>query len=107
MEPALIALIGTIFGGAGVKLAEKLLNRKRERHDLAADIREELRKDLESVRLELQRTAEALKEARNDLDGWKEKYYTLLEEMINLKTKIEISAQEVRDRQNKNIDNDE
>lgn len=82
MEPTLFALIGAVFAGAGVKLVEKLLGRKKEQVDLAADIREELRKDLAAVKSELQRV-------ENELDDWKKKYYAQIEHMIELKTELE------------------
>lgn len=73
MDPALVALIGTVFGGAGLKGIESLLNRSKTQNDVAAQIRTELRTDVQALRTELERQ-------EKELDIWKAKYYELLDQ---------------------------
>lgn len=72
-NPALLALIGTIFGGAGLKLVEGLLNKSKTQTDVAAQIRAELRTDVQALRDEIRKV-------ETELDEWKTKYYDLLDQ---------------------------
>lgn len=81
---AWIALIGAVFGGAGLKLVEHLVNRSKLRIDAAADIREELREEINSLRKEVRVLS-------SDLDEWKNKYYLLLERFNRMKIEHQIS----------------
>lgn len=72
-NPAFLALMGTIFGGAGLKIVEGLLNKSKTQMDVAAQIRSELRTDVQGLRDEI-RKVEA------ELDEWKKKYYDLLDQ---------------------------
>lgn len=73
LNPALLALIGTIFGGVGLKVVEALLNRSKTQSDLASQIRQELREEVQGLREELRRV-------EGELDNWKFKYYELLDQ---------------------------
>jgi hypothetical protein len=73
MDPAVIALIGTVFGGAGLKAIESLLNRSKTQSDVASQIRAELRTDVQALRAELDKL-------EKELDAWKAKYYDLLDQ---------------------------
>lgn len=81
MDTAWIALIGTVFGGAGLKLIESVLSRGQGKIDTATAMREELRKESVALREEL-RTVE------KDLDAWKEKYFLLLQEYLEIKSHL-------------------
>lgn len=65
MIEAVIALTAALFGGAGLKIIEALVNRKKDRADFAAQLRDELRVDLASIREELQRVEERLERSRS------------------------------------------
>lgn len=73
MDPALIALIGTLFGGVVLKVVESLLNRGKTQSDVAAQIRTELRTDIQALRDEIRKV-------ETELDMWKSKYYDLLDQ---------------------------
>lgn len=75
---AYTALIGALLGGSGLKLIEWWLNRAKTKDDSAKDFRQELRTDLTEVKKELDRV-------ENELDAWKEKYYKLLEQNLELR----------------------
>jgi len=72
-NPAFLALIGTIFGGAGLKIVENLLNKSKTQSDVAAQIRTELRTDVQALRDEIRKV-------ETELDMWKAKYYDLLDQ---------------------------
>jgi GrpB-like predicted nucleotidyltransferase (UPF0157 family) len=81
IDTAIIALIGTVFGGAGLKTVETFLTRGQKKTDEAAILREELRKEATSLR-------EELRAVEKELDSWKEKYFLLLQEYLELKGKL-------------------
>jgi predicted nuclease with TOPRIM domain len=78
-----IAIAAAVFGGAGVKVIEKWLNRSEVKDDSAFKLRTELREELERLRKELEETKE-------DLDEYRTKYYAMMEQFS--KTKIELEA---------------
>jgi septal ring factor EnvC (AmiA/AmiB activator) len=75
---ALLALGGAVLGGSGLKVIEHWLNKSKDKIDVAKDFRQELRTDLSETKKELDRVEE-------ELDKWKEKYYALLQENLELK----------------------
>lgn len=81
MDTAWIALIGTLFGGAALKIVEGLFAKGTTKVDLATSLREELRK--ESTQLK-----EEVRLAEHELDTWKEKYYNLYQEYIDIKQQV-------------------
>lgn len=80
LDTAWIALIGTVFGGVGLKGLEAFLARGSNKEDAASQLRDELRSDSKSLRKEL-------RQQEKSLDGWKEKYFMLLQEYLEEKTK--------------------
>jgi malate synthase len=87
-NPTVLALLGTIFGGVGLKVTEAFLGKKKVQSDEAASIRKELREDVNSLR-------QQIKEQKMETDKWRDEYYKSLEvisatksEVINIKTKI-------------------
>lgn len=70
MDVALIALIGTLCGGAGLKIVEHLLGRGSKKEDLASSLRSELRQDLANLKADLREESKAA-------DEWQQKYWEL------------------------------
>lgn len=87
LDPAWIALIGTLCGGIGLKVLEHWLGKSKVKIDDAARIRDELRIEITTQRTEI-RELEAL------VDKWRTQYYALREEFIAEKTKytLELDA---------------
>lgn len=77
-EVTLFALLGAIFGGAGLKIVEWVLKRGERRETTRAELREELRNDVQHLR-------EVLQRVEKDLDNWKVRYYNLLQAYNELK----------------------
>jgi FtsZ-binding cell division protein ZapB len=67
----ILALVAALFGGAGLKIMESILNRAKDRNDLATQIREELRRDVVSLRSEIDGL-------ESEVVSWRERYYDLL-----------------------------
>lgn len=84
MAEAVIAAIAAVFGGAGLKLVESLVNKSKVKVDVATQIRDELRVEIGSLRKEL-------KSAETRLDKTRDMYYAVLHAFNLAKTKM-ISA---------------
>ena len=85
---ALIALIGTLFGGGGLELIRRALAKSKEREDSATSLRNELRTELNSLKHEML-------EVEKELDKWKLKYYELFEKYLLVKLQYEEALTEL------------
>lgn len=88
MEAAWIALIATLFGGAGLKIIESFLSRGQKKVDAATAMRDELRKEGELLKKEAQTLREEIRTVEKELDAWKEKYFLLLQEFLEIKGQL-------------------
>lgn len=88
MDAAWIALVATLFGGAGLKAIESFLSRGQKRVDTATALREELRKEGESLKKEAATLREEIRSVEKELDSWKEKYFGLMEQFIEIKNEL-------------------
>lgn len=84
---SVIALIGTLFGGAGLTLTTKWASKNKDREDAATKFRDELRSEVIRLR-------EELAKVEKELDEWKEKYYALLQDGIMFKKAVERQIEE-------------
>lgn len=78
MNEAWIALIGTVFGGAGFKIIEFFLGRKGRKEDFATKLRGELRGEVVDLRREADKLHDEADELRHEIDTWRKKYYSLV-----------------------------
>lgn len=74
-NPGFVALMGTLFGGAGLKIIEQQLGRAKARAADALSMREELRKEIEGLRAQLDKSAAEELRLEGLVDEWKEKYW--------------------------------
>lgn len=81
LDPAVIALVGTLFGGIGLKLVETWLGRNQVKIDDAGNIRNELRLEITALRIENS-------DLEKDVDVWREKYYRTYEKLINVRAQL-------------------
>jgi chromosome segregation ATPase len=85
-----VALMGTVFGGVGLKVVEQWLGRAKERATEAAGIREELRKEIDALRAQIEKAnAEELR-LEAQIEEWRGKYYDLRDEKQQVVTELTI-----------------
>ena len=77
----LIGVGSALFGGAGVKILEKLLARKSEQFLEAEKIRAELRDEIEFLKTEMEKLSA-------EVVLWRERYWTFYEEAAQLRTQL-------------------
>ncbi|ASN73263.1 hypothetical protein SEA_WARPY_232 [Streptomyces phage Warpy] len=92
---AWIALIGTVLGGVGLKFVEHWLSRSKVRDDTAAQLRNELRAEIQGLKQELNNV-------ETDLDKWRGKYYELMDNFIKVKSELETAMRTLQSQQNNN-----
>ena len=85
-----VALMGTIFGGAGLKVIESWLGKAKERATEAAGIREELRKEIDNLRAQLERADTEEQRLEALIEEWRSKYYDLRDEKQQVLTELTI-----------------
>lgn len=81
IDPAWVALGGTVLGTIGLKIAESILGKGRVKIDDASKIRDELRQSVETQRKEIT-------ELDKEVDRWKKDYYDLRDQLSETKTKL-------------------
>lgn len=85
-----VALVGTIFGGAGLKVIESWLGRAKERATEAQAMREELYKQITDLRTQLDKAEAEELRLEGLIDEWRSKYYDLRDEKTNVVTELTI-----------------
>jgi peptidoglycan hydrolase CwlO-like protein len=85
VNPTVLALIGTVMGGSGLKITESILSKRKTQADEATTIRTELRTEVENLR-------KLMKEAEGEVDEWRNKYYALVSEVAGLRAEAEAAA---------------
>lgn len=75
-----LALFGTIFGGVGLKIVESWLNNPTKRDSTPAELREELRTQIEGLKEDVDRRERVIDELELEVDAWREKYWQLIAE---------------------------
>lgn len=81
-----IALVGTIFGGVGLKLVEHWLNKSQERTTEQQNMREELREEIQGLKNEI-------RNLNLEVDKWRGMYYTTRDEKITVETNLRITQE--------------
>jgi uncharacterized protein (DUF3084 family) len=88
----IIALLGTIFGGAGLEFIKRWLGKAKEKDDTATNLRNELRTELTALKAEMAAV-------EKELDEWKAKYYDVVEKYLTVKIQYENLLRQLGDRQ--------
>lgn len=89
LDPAWIALIGTLCGGIGLKVLEHWLGKSKLRVDEASKLRDELRIEINAQRQEI-------KELEISVDKWRSEYYALKDEFIAEKTRYTLELDNLK-----------
>lgn len=94
-NPAIVAGVCTIFGGIALKVTEAWLNRSSSRTTEAAEIRNELRLQISSLREDLVRLQTERDAVEREVDEWKDRYYEQVQKMTALLIEAERLKQKV------------
>lgn len=86
MDVAWIALIGTVFGGVGLKVVDHYLSKNKVKIDDAARIRDELRIEITSLRDEVNKL-------EAERDKWRADYYDLRDKIADLQAQVTLLRQ--------------
>jgi chromosome segregation ATPase len=92
----LIALVGTLFGGIGLEVTKRWLNRAKEKNDTAKQIRDELRTDMATLRQEVQTLKAELDKVEAEVVQWQEKYFELRSKYVTLKGLYEDALRQIQ-----------
>lgn len=90
IDPAWLALVGTLCGGAGLKFAEHWLGRNKVKVDEASKIRDELRISINSQK-------EEIKALEAEVNKWRAEYYDLRDKYSEIQTKYTIALEKIRE----------
>lgn len=96
LDPAWIALIGTLCGGIGLKVLEHWLGKSKVKIDEATKLRDELRIELTAQREEIKVLEAAVDRWRQDYYDLRDKYSTLNTEYLIALEKIKAEAEEAK-----------
>lgn len=77
-----LTLISAVLSGFGVSLLSYYQEQKRERVRKAEKEQDELKLELKDLQIQLYKL-------EKDLDEWKNKYYTTIQELISVKAELE------------------
>lgn len=83
LDPTVVALIGTIMGGVGLKIAEYFLGKGRVKVDDASRIRDELRLEITALRTENH-------QLETERDKWRSDYYALYQKNMGVTTDLQL-----------------
>lgn len=89
LDPAWIALIGTVCGGVGLKVVEHWLGKSKVKVDDAAKLRTEYREEITAHLADI-RQLEA------DVVKWREEYYNLRDKHVALHTELTLALRSIR-----------
>lgn len=89
LDPAWIALIGTLCGGIGLKLMEHWLGKSKVKIDEASKLREELRIEITAQR-------EEIRALEVEVNKWRADYYDLRDKYSTLNTEYLIALEKIK-----------
>lgn len=89
LDPAWIALLGTVVATVGLKFTEHWLNRNKNQNDDAKQIRDELRIQIISQKEEIERI-------ETELEAWRTKYYDLRDQFMTQNTELTIALDKLK-----------
>lgn len=82
-NPGFIALVGTLFGGAGLEIIRRFMDRRQRKNDEASKIRAELRVEIDGLRKQLENAAKEEQRLEAELERIKGLYYDTKEEYLS------------------------
>lgn len=95
-NPTFVAAVAAVFGGTGVKFIEGWLGRAQERNQENQQLRDDLRKEIDSLREQLDKAAAEELRLEAKVEDWQNKYFDLREEKMKLVTELQILTERLR-----------
>lgn len=89
VDPTIVALIGTVMGGVGLKVAEHVLGKGKVKVDDAARLRDELRLEITAQRAEISKLEQ-------DVEKWRKDYYDLFQKYMSLETDLKLALHSIK-----------
>jgi len=89
LDPAWIALIGTVIATVGLKVTEHWLNKNKTQNDDAKQIRDELRGQITSQKEEIERL-------ESEVEAWRTKYYDLRDQFMKQNTELTLALDRLK-----------
>lgn len=95
-NPGFIALLGTLFGGAGLKVVESWLGKAKVKQDAGIAMRNELRLEIEGLRKQLTGNAQEEQRLEHEVERWRGMYYDLRDEKQKVVTELMIVMEQLK-----------
>src|SRR5690349_9091125 len=89
VDPTVVALVGTIMGGVGLKVVEHWLSKGKVKVDDAARLRDELR-------LEITTQKEEIRQLEAEVEKWRKEYYDLFQKYMSLETDLKLALHNIK-----------
>lgn len=89
VDPTIVALIGTVMGGVGLKVAEHWLGKGKVKVDDAARLRDELRMEITTQR-------EEIRQLEAEVEKWRKEYYDLFQKYMSLETDLKLALHNIK-----------
>ena len=89
LDPTVVALVGTVMGGVGLKVAEHWLGRNKVKVDDASRLRDELR-------LEITAQKEEIRQLEAEVEKWRKEYYDLFQKYMSLETDLKLALHNIK-----------
>lgn len=89
VDPTVVALIGTLMGGVGLKVVEHWLGKNKVKVDDASRLRDELR-------LEITAQREEIRQLEQEVDKWRKEYYDLFLKYTALETDLKLALHNIK-----------
>jgi predicted nuclease with TOPRIM domain len=92
----IVALAGTLFGGVGLAITQRWLDRAKIKDDSAKEIRDELRVDVATHRAEVNELKKELDKVEGELSTWRNRYFDLRSQYVTLKGLYEDAIRQIQ-----------
>lgn len=96
MSDAWVILLGTLFGGAGLKIVEFIISRNKDKESQSRQFRDELRDEIKSLRDQLALAKEEEARLEMEIETWRGRYYDLRDIYSKAQTELFIALEKIK-----------
>jgi chromosome segregation ATPase len=98
------ALAGTVFGGVGLEVTRRWLDRAKDKNDTAKSLRDELRGDVKSYREEITTLKAEIDDLENEINTRREQYFDLRAKYITLQGLYDDALRQIQNKTTETIE---